>query len=549
MATLTGGNLDDTLPGGAAADLISGLGGNDSLTGNEGADTLNGGKGADTLVGGVGNDTYVVDSIADVIVEGGGDFRDHIQSSVSIDLNNGAYKGIDHVTLLGKAALSALGNAGANMLIGNAGANTLEGGDGDDTMIGGAGADLLVGGVGNDTYVVDSAADKISELGGDADDRILASIGIDLNNAVYDGIEHVTLIGVAALSATGDDGANMLIGNAAANKLDGGKGVDTLIGGAGNDVYRSDDISDIVIEYASEGIDTVISTVPDLSKIFTLGANIENLTLAPGALHGKGNALANLITGNGADNELTGDAGNDILIGNDGGDILDGSAGADIMAGGKGNDVYRVDDAGDKIVESGPAGDSDAVTTTLAAYTLGANLESLHHLGMEDFTGTGNSLNNTVFGLLGNDVLSGLAGNDVVGGSDGDDTLIGGAGSDEFLFSDSLFTSAGVDVVADFNGLPGGDRLDLQLGFVAAGTEADFIQTVVANGSTVVQTRHGRHGRCSWICRRGRASGREHRSRRPARQWVDQATSVHRRRCRSTVQRAPTTSWAPASPI
>jgi serralysin len=45
-----------------------------SLTGNAGANTLDGGAGVDTLIGGAGNDAYVVESIADTIVElaGGG---------------------------------------------------------------------------------------------------------------------------------------------------------------------------------------------------------------------------------------------------------------------------------------------------------------------------------------------------------------------------------------------------------------------------------------------------------------------------------------------
>ena len=41
------------------------------------------------------------------------------------------------------------------------------------------------------------------------------------------GVEHATLAGIAALSAFGNGGANMLIGNAAANKLDGGKPAST----------------------------------------------------------------------------------------------------------------------------------------------------------------------------------------------------------------------------------------------------------------------------------------------------------------------------------
>jgi Ca2+-binding RTX toxin-like protein len=126
-----------------------------------------------------------------------------------------------------------LGLAGNDTLVGNAGADTLDGGTGTDS---------LVGGTGNDTYVIDSAGDRVSEFGGDADDRIIASISIDLtainpitNTPLYANIEHVTLTGGAALNATGSDSANMLIGNGGNNIPDGGAGNDTLIGGAGND--------------------------------------------------------------------------------------------------------------------------------------------------------------------------------------------------------------------------------------------------------------------------------------------------------------------------
>jgi len=131
------------------------------------------------------------------------------------------------------------------------------------------GTDSLIGGDGNDTYVIDNAGDKISETGAEINDRILASINIDLT--AYAGIEHVTLTGSSALNATGDGSANMLIGNSGANHLDGKAGADTLIGGTGNDVYEVDSSSDQVIEYANGGIDQVNS-----SDDFILGAGVEN---------------------------------------------------------------------------------------------------------------------------------------------------------------------------------------------------------------------------------------------------------------------------------
>ena len=57
------------------------------------------------------------------------------------------------------------------MLTGNSANNVLNAGDGNDVLNGGAGADNMAGGLGNDTYVVDNAADVVTEA---------ASAGTDL---------------------------------------------------------------------------------------------------------------------------------------------------------------------------------------------------------------------------------------------------------------------------------------------------------------------------------------------------------------------------------
>lgn len=57
-----------------------------------------------------------------------------------------------------------------------------------------------------------------------------------------------------------------------------GTGADTLAGGAGNDVFYVDHTLDRVVEGAIVGVDRVPSSVN-----WTLGANVENLTLASGA--------------------------------------------------------------------------------------------------------------------------------------------------------------------------------------------------------------------------------------------------------------------------
>lgn len=129
------------------------------------------------------------------------------------------------------------------------------------------------------------------------------------------------------------------------------------------------------------------------------------------------------IVGNANGNTLTGTAAGDIVIGNGGNDVLDGAAGADTMAGGAGNDVYRVDSIGDVVVEAAGAG-TDRVETTLSAYRLADNVETLTFTGTGAFTGTGNALANTITGGAGNDVFK------ASGNGDGNDRYEGGGGTD-----------------------------------------------------------------------------------------------------------------------
>ena len=315
-----GDNLENlTLTGAALAGTGNALA--NTLTGNAGANTLDGGSGADTMVGGAGNDTYIVDNASDLVTEGSGAGTDLVQARVSYTLATN----VENLTLTGTAAIDGTGNTLANVLTGNAGANKLDGGTGADTMIGGAG---------DDAYVVDSTSDVVTENASEGVDTVTSSVTYTLGANV----ENLTLATstMNAINGTGNALDNVLVGNDAKNTLTGGAGNDTLdgrggndtlVGGTGNDTYVVDVSTDVVTENANEGTDTVMSGVT-----WTLGNNLENLTLTGSAASGTGNALDNVLTGNGAANTLTGAAGND---------TLDGGAGNDTLVGGAGADTYR----------------------------------------------------------------------------------------------------------------------------------------------------------------------------------------------------------------
>ncbi|PZR32251.1 putative Ig domain-containing protein [Caulobacter segnis] len=468
--TLTGNDATNVLSGADGADQLFGMGGNDRLVGGLGADILDGGSGDDVMVGGAGDDIYYVDSANDTITELAGEGLDIVRATASFVLS----ANIERLELLGSSAINGEGNSLANILTGNSAANILRGGDGDDTLNGldgddtldgGLGADTLVGGKGDDIYVVDSAQDIVTELSGEGNDTVWASLSLTLAANV----ENLLLNGTAAIDGTGNALDNTLTGNNAANVLsgadgadqlfgmggndrlvggvgadilDGGSGDDVMVGGVDNDIYYVDSVNDTITELAGEGVDTVRTSVS-----LVLAANVENLELlGSSAINGEGNELANILTGNSAANTLKGGDGADRLLGMDGDDVLDGGAGADVLIGGLGDDTYYADTS-DSLVEN--AGEGLDTVMASVSYGLGANLENLTLIGASAINGDGNELSNVITGNDAANTLSGNAGDDKLYGGGGVDQLLGGAGDDY------LDGGAGADVM---KGGAGADR-------------------------------------------------------------------------------------------
>ncbi|QMB07899.1 hypothetical protein HV011_20820 [Citrobacter freundii] len=364
---LNGGNGIDILNGGLGNDVLNGGGGNDTLNGGAGNDILNGGLGADVMVGGAGNDIYVVDNNGDVVTEGLNGGTDTVQTTLH---NYTLTNNVENLVFTGTGAFTGRGNAIANTITGGSGNDFLYGMGGNDTLYGGAGNDVLDGGEGADNL-----------QGGTGNDKMTGGAGND--------------------------------------RLDGGEGADVMVGGLGNDTYIVDNNGDVVTEGLNGGTDAVQTTLHN----YTLTNNVENLVFTgTGAFTGRGNAIANTITGGSGNDFLYGMGGNDTLYGGAGNDALDGGDGADNLQGGAGNDK-----------------------------------------------------------------LTGGAGNDRLEGGQGDDIMTGGAGNDTFVFS-AGFGRDRITSGFDSNPSGGQDYLDVSLFGIGVANFASSVKIAGGTGNSTVIT-------------------------------------------------------------
>ena len=459
-----------TDPGDYILDLLAG---DDSLTVNggttttatmdEGNDYVRLLSGMATVDGGAGNDRFDIvtsgvtvsggadDDVFNLLAGAGGGSNQTINGN---DGNDTVNFSTDITNLSAELGAGSDTFAGHHHIV----SGMLSGGAGNDSFLDLDGSNLtLAGGAGDDTYLVSgtSFSATIQENAGEGTDTVQSYIGFTLGANV----ENLTLMGTAAVNATGNTLANVLTGNNAANSLlggagndtlygnggsdtlDGGTGTDQMYGGTGNDVFIVRDATDQVYENASEGTDRVVSTVT-----YTLGANLENLSLSGSAnIDGTGNDGKNVIVGNSGDNALYGLGGVDKLVGNAGNDTLDGGIGGhDRLIGGTGNDTYMVDSYTDVAVENAGQG-TDQVYST-ANYRLSDNVENLTLNGVANIYGIGNDLDNVLTGNSGGNKLFGLGGNDVLDGGAGNDRLFGGLGDDTYYvdsYNDRVLENAG----------------------------------------------------------------------------------------------------------
>ncbi|WP_417520096.1 Ig-like domain-containing protein, partial [Minwuia sp.] len=425
--TLIGTAGDNALFGNGGDDILSGGAGDDSLTGGLDDDLLEGGDGADTLSGGAGDDT---------VAYAGSD------AAVNVNIGTNVASGGHAENDILSGFENLIGSGFADTLSGSGGANILDGGDGDDLLAGGPGADSLIGGNGSDAanYAASNAAVSVDlsagiGSGGHADGDSLNGVE-NLFGSLHDD------------TLTGDDDANLLVGNGGNDSLRGALGDDTLLGGQGADTLNGGNGTDLV-DYSTSGAAVQV----DLGSGTGAGGLAE------------GDVLNNIeiLIGTAFGDVLEGDADSNVLTGGNGDDTLQGRSGEDTLQGGDGFDLASYADSGsavsvDLVAGSGSAGQAIGDVLT--------DIEGLIGSGFND-TLSGNGSANDISGGAGGDGISAGGGDDTVDGGDGLDTISGGFGNDSLIGADNddvLNGNEGNDSLFGGNGsdtLNGGQDDDL----------------------------------------------------------------------------------------
>lgn len=265
----TGNSNNNIIIGNASANTLYGL---------EGNDVLDGRAGADKLIGGNGDDAYLVDNVADKIIELSEGGIDSVASLLTYSLVG--KDNLENLALAGWATnINGTGNALNNTITGSEGNNVITGGDGLDTLNGFGGSDI---------YIVAKVSEKT---------------GAEINDTGSTGIDELRF---AATSLSNIDDATLTL-----------------------------DAGDTGLERVTIGTGTAANAV----LTGKLALNID-AAAATQSLIITGNAGINSLIGGLGDDSIFGGLGNDNLYGNAGADKLDGGAGNDYLEGGEGNDSF-----------------------------------------------------------------------------------------------------------------------------------------------------------------------------------------------------------------
>ncbi len=461
----------------------SGNAGDNLLLGNALGNRLDGAEGADEMRGGSGDDTYLVDDAGDLVVEALEPGHDTVEARVDYTLTDN----VERLILTG-GAITGKGNGLDNELHGNLQANLLDGGAGSDTMAGGEGDDI---------YFVDHAGDTVAERAGEGHDTVIASA----SHALSANVEDLRLVGAASIEGTGNDLANLLVGNSGNNRLAGGAGddvyeyalgggLDTVVEAGGFDALRFGaglSLDNLALRIAtSDGRTTAQirvlnadgNEIPDQGVNFEMGIDVQNRLVSPIEAFlmddGTGYVWSDLliqstslvgtrgtdlmiagrhddtVQGGFGGDAIYGASGNDSLLGGDGNDVLYGGGGADELRGGNDADELHGEAGDDKLW--GDNGDDVLIDTQGHNRFWGGNHSDILQGGAGNDLAEGGNDADLATGGAGSDHLSMGAGDDWVAGGAGDDTIEAGAGRNLIAFNrgdgtDTLYGS-GKDTIS-----------------------------------------------------------------------------------------------------
>lgn len=429
----------------------------------------------------------------------------------------------------------------SNTIHGDLGNDTLRGGTGNDKLYGDGDNDLLIGWQGSDTLDGGDGYDTVSyetETGG-------AGVVVNLTASSW------TYGGRTYASMTGKD---------TWGSIDSYAQIEAVVGSQGNDIINASDTPDQFVLYGGAGSDTLMGGCSDPWGLDLLVGGEGDDVLIGGIAYFEGAAAVTvdlrtgIATGQGTDtlqsiSYVIGSDGNDLIRAADISATLDGGAGNDTLYGGASNDDLYTG-SGTNVVYGSAGSDGitvdgmttlrydqfvwlDALGNNIAGF-VSADLEmgyvhkyknnpsgtvtNFDRLGEDnitsgvvyDFVATGGSdyvrgdtLDNRLTGLAGNDSIWGAAGNDVLDGGDGNDTLDGGIGNDlldgglnnDLLKGgdghDNLLAGSGRDTLEGGNGddtLDGGIGADSMVG--GSGNDAYYVDdlddsmTELAGGGT-----------------------------------------------------------------
>lgn len=510
---ISGGGGDDKAYGGAGDDQIFGGDGKDDLFGEAGNDWLSGGEGGDNLYG----DFYLKSYTEDQRV-----------------VAHNAFGG-DVVWRIYQDPVNAAGN---DVLDGGIGKDTLWGGYGNDAYVFGrgygkdsvyddAGADRVRLGAGIAVEdVALRAVDNILVLEL-RQDGVLTGDQLTLNNwfntdrrvefiefadgTVWNAAEVLSRLGMTEAQAAeraddvtiatvtvGDDGDDTAPGtegndvfflNNGDNQAVGDAGDDRIYGGEGKNNFAGGDDNDRL--FGDRGNDRLDG-----------GTGVDVLD---------GGDDDDYISGGAGDDELSGGTGNDLLgdaQGNDrylfdvnwGTDTIFDRGGSDEIVFGEGisadeirfvrsvnNDLQLVqDDTDNRIIFNNWFGDENARIerirfadgTVLEGESLAARVNQVVGTAGNDILNGGDSIDDVMLGLAGNDQLNGFDGNDRLEGGDGDDQLAGGNGDDTLIggAGDDIYVlSGGHDTIRDDGAAGDLNTVKLAPGLIPEDVAVDYV--------------------------------------------------------------------------